>query len=284
LSRKRIPLAVIFWGVRGSIPAPGRKTLRYGGNTSCVEIRQGRDSLILDGGSGIRLLGGLPRWEKKHSLAGKTISILVSHTHMDHIVGIPFFQPAIRNGQSLKIYGPPGLSQSLRHLFPFPRLQSRKRICKITPSCFRIGPFRVASFWLNHPGRALGYRIATPSGQTVVYMSDHEPLRHFRHHPAAPSEARLLSLIHKADLLILDGQYLGKEYRRHRGWGHSSVPDSVHLSLKGGARRLILFHHDPHHSDAILAKKLLEARRLIARSGSGMTCRLAREGEKIVIN
>ncbi|MBI2982188.1 MAG: MBL fold metallo-hydrolase [Deltaproteobacteria bacterium] len=272
-------LQVKFWGTRGSIPSPGKATLRYGGNTSCVEVLYGNHSLIVDGGTGIRLLGkSLSRKSRK------PVSILISHTHMDHIAGIPFFAPALNNGRSIRIYGPPGLKKSLQHLFPFPRLQSKKTIFEIKPRSFRISPFTVDCRWVNHPGGSLGYKIRTPGGHSVVYISDHEPVTYCRHGSWAPSDREMIQWIDRPDLLIMDAQYFEAEYKKRKGWGHSSLSYTVRLALQSGARKLCLFHHDPNHSDPMLKRKLAHALEIINREGGRISCSLSQEGTTITLS
>ena len=273
LSTKGNPVSVRFWGTRGSIAAPGRSTVRYGGNTSCLEVRYGKESLILDGGTGIRLFG-----QARNGSVDRNIRILVTHTHMDHIAGLPFFGPALKNGQPLDIYGPPGLKKALQNLFPFPVLTSHKRIHEIRTGTLRLPPFMVSTQWLNHPGKVLGYRIRVPSGRSVVYISDHEPGDHFCHNREAITNGSLARWIAEPDLLVMDAQYFEAECHARRGWGHSSIAHTVHLALESGAKKLVLFHHDPSHSDRILEQKLTQARKFIHRSGKRLPCHLAREG------
>ena len=229
---------ITFWGTRGSIPAPGRSTVRCGGNTSCVEVRYGKASLILDGGTGIRVLG-LRSAVRRHS----PITILTSHVHLDHIFGIPFFGPALQNGQSLRIYGPAGIKRALQNLFPFPELASRKEIRELGVRTFQIGPFRISTQWLNHPAKTLAYRIRFPNRKVMVYASDHEPTPLFRHSKQAPSDASLIRWMGSPDLLIMDAQYSDEEYPRRRGWGHSPWSATMTTALLAGGRRLGPYHH-----------------------------------------
>lgn len=267
---------ITFWGTRGSIPTPGRLTLKFGGNTSCVEIRFGRASLILDGGTGIRVLG-----RKRRSGWQSPISILTSHTHQDHIAGIPFFGPALVNGQSIRIYGPPGIKRALRHLFPFPELLSRREIVEIRAQRLFIVPFQVSSQWLNHPGPSLGYRVILPTGKRVVYLSDHEPTLLFRHSKRAPSDRELIRWMGHPDLLIMDAQYFDREYPRRQGWGHSPISATLAFAVRAGAKRLVLFHHDPSHSDSELMRQLKRARLWIRKKGSPLRLFLAQEGKTL---
>lgn len=279
LSKKGEEIRVTFWGTRGSLPTPGRSTLRYGGNTSCVEIRNGNHRLILDAGTGIRPLG-LSLIKKGGS---RSIPIFITHTHMDHIGGLPFFPPALKKRTTLKIFGPRGLKGALSRLFPFSKLPSRRIVCEIGPTRLRVPSFQVSSFWTNHPGGALAYRIVSPRGKTIVYASDHEPVASFCHGKQGLTDGRFASFLNAPDLLIMDAQFLDGEYGACRGWGHSSVVQTVRLALRCRARHLVLFHHDPGHSDKILLKKLAKARKLIARSGKKLACSLAAEGRTFTL-
>ena len=270
MSKTQTPVLITFWGVRGSIAAPGAATLRYGGNTSCVEVRQGGQGLVLDAGTGIRALGLKFDWKGQGN-----IPILVSHDHMDHIGGLPFFEPAFHKRQKINIYGPRGIKKALKNLFPFSVLLSQRKIHEVSQGELRGLPMKVEAFPLNHPGGALGYRIETASGKKILYISDHEP--------DLSSEKKLLSKIQGADLLIMDAQYLDHEYKKRRGWGHSSVASTVMLALKARVKHLILFHHDPEHSDRTLEKKLKMAKSLIRRAGSHLKCQLAREGLRMTL-
>ncbi len=259
---------VIFWGTRGSIAVPGRSTLRYGGNTPCVEIRQGSHRLILDGGTGIRPLGLKGPWNSQ------PIPILVTHTHADHIGGIPFFLPAIRPGHSIRIYGPQNLKKALQHLFPFSVLRSSRNFIRVGSHLFRVGPFRISPHPLNHPGGALGYRIFFPHGRSLVYISDHEP-------GGRKEEASLAQWADGADLLIMDSQYFDHEYRQRQGWGHSPISYTARFATAIRAKRLILFHHNPGHSDPTLEAKKVQAQRFLQQSTQRIRCQLAREGATI---
>lgn len=232
--------------------------------------------MILDGGTGIRRLGRRP------DLRGP-VTILVTHAHMDHIGGIPFFGPALCNGRPLKIFGPPGLKKALANLFPFSVLTSQKRIVELSAGPVKGAPFRAECLFVNHPGGALAYRLSIPKGPSLVYISDHEPRDRFRHNLRAPSDTELIRWMNRPDLLILDSQYFDGEYKKRRGWGHSPLSYSVRLALQSGAKQLVLFHHDPSHSDARLERKLKRARTLIAAAGTKLPCRLAREGQTLLL-
>ncbi len=251
-----------FWGVRGGLPAPGPDTLRYGGNTACVEVRCGNRLLILDAGSGLRCLGDALMPD--HGEVNEA-EVLLSHTHLDHICGLPFFGPLYRPGTHLRIWGgktcvPETLKAMLAATLsdPFmPDLLPQVR-AEIEFSEFRPGDvlapwpgLRVSTAELRHPGGAVGYRLEWNS-KTIAYVTDTE------HDPAAP-DAEVLRLAKDADILIYDATYTDEEFRLYRGWGHSTWQEGVRLADAAGAKRLVLFHHAPSRTDADLDRIEAEA-------------------------
>jgi phosphoribosyl 1,2-cyclic phosphodiesterase len=296
---------VIFWGVRGSIPAPGPSTVRYGGNTSCVEVRADGEIIVLDAGSGIRLLG--QSLQREFGSDPIRLAILISHTHWDHIQGLPFFLPAYSGKNQLKVFGYDGTRTRLREILAgqmetpfFPvtmaELPGKIEIEELKDMDFRIGRLRIRSKFLNHPGVCAGYRISTPAG-SVVYMPDNEPFeqldvqlrnrgventaRQFK----SPAEERadLIEFLRGADLLIVDAQYTDEEYQRHVGWGHGSVSSVVSLAADADVKRLLLFHHDPNHDDEMVDKIVDKARMQIAQVGKSITVEAAREGSEVIL-
>jgi phosphoribosyl 1,2-cyclic phosphodiesterase len=248
---------VKVWGARGSIPAPGPETTRYGGNTSCVEIQLSDDSLIvLDAGTGIRNLGiALPPTERP-------VHILLTHLHLDHIQGLMFFAPVFRPEANVVIWGPTSPEGSLRDRIgryisaPLTPVEVRELPCQVSfreaeTTEWRIGPARIRAASVAHRGPTLGYRVEA-DGCSVCYIPDHEP-------GLGASLAELdeewisgFDLARDATLLIHDAQYTDDEYPAHLGWGHSSLSDALVLGRRAGAERLLLFHHDPLHSDDFL--------------------------------
>lgn len=277
-------VTVRFWGVRGSIPAPGPETSRYGGNTACVEVRAAGELIILDAGSGIRSLG-LALRKKKRPVTG---TLLISHAHWDHIQGLPFFLPAMIPGNRFRVYG--SGDRPIRSIFAgqmespyFPvsldDLPDTLEFHELRDIPITIGGVTVRTLRLHHPGLTLGFRIEA-AGRSVVYATDQEP------HPAADSgepvlDAALIRFAAGADLLIGDAQYTPEEYCQHLGWGHSSMTDAVRLALAAGVRRLVLFHHDPERSDAALDHLLARARAEVVRRGGVLDCTAAAEGLEI---
>lgn len=257
-------ITVTLWGTRGSLASPGTDTAGYGGNTSCVEVRGADDTvLVLDAGTGIRPLGStLPP-------ALRRVDVLLTHLHMDHIQGLGFFGPLYRSDFEVHIWGPASTTQSLRtrltrYLSPplFP-VHLRDLPCKIflhEVPCgdFHIGPFSIASSLVCHPGPTVGYRIATDEA-SLAYIPDHEPALGMESVPEEGAWTSGHDLAAGVDLLIHDAQYSNEEYVQRIGWGHCSVEHAVQFASLAKAKRLLLFHHDPAHSDHEVERILHEA-------------------------
>ena len=241
---------VRFWGVRGSIPAPGPETVRYGGNTSCVEVWCGDSLFILDAGSGLRPLG-LSLDKLPHPVKGH---LFLSHLHWDHIQGIPFFTSAYRPGNQFDIYGcqrqghhlKDNLVGQMTHPnFPVPLsvMQSTINFHEIDAGDeFSIGDVHVRTAELNHPGGAMGTRIEY-QGRAVAYCSDHEHEADRKLHPGVEKLAQ------DADLLIYDATYTEQEYPSRAGWGHSTWEVACEIAPGLNIKQLAIFHHDPTHDD-----------------------------------
>jgi phosphoribosyl 1,2-cyclic phosphodiesterase len=258
-------MKVTLWGTRGSLATPGPETVRYGGNTSCVEVR-GSDGtlLVLDAGTGIRRLGATVGPE-----AGR-VDVLLTHLHMDHIQGLGFFRPLDQPGQEVHIWGPPSTTLDLRarlgrYLSPplFP-VRLRDLPCELTLhdaplDGFQIGALSVKAALVCHPGPTLGYRI-TEDGVSMAYLPDHEPALGAQRFPGRPDWTSGFALAHGVDLLIHDSQYSAAQYARHVGWGHSAIPHTLAFAATAGVKRLVTFHHDPRHDDSTLDRLLQEAR------------------------
>jgi phosphoribosyl 1,2-cyclic phosphodiesterase len=250
-------MRVKLWGTRGSLAAPGPETIRYGGNTSCVEVRGDDGTLVvLDAGTGIRHLGATLGPEMPR------IDLLLTHLHMDHIQGLGFFEPLNRPSQEIHIWGPPSTTLDLRarlarYLSPplFP-LRLRDLPCHVilhdvALGCFEIGGLQIAADLVVHPGPTVGYRI-TEQGASLAYLPDHEPALGVDHFPGEPDWTSGFKLASGAELLIHDAQYTPTEYLTHVGWGHSTLPQAIAFATKAGVKRLVPFHHDPAHADQLL--------------------------------
>jgi phosphoribosyl 1,2-cyclic phosphodiesterase len=256
-------MSVTLFGTRGSLPTTGPETARYGGNTSAVEVRGSDGTLLaLDAGTGIRRLGA------QIPLATARVDVLLTHLHMDHIQGLGFFGPLYDPGIDVHIWGPPstlsieaGLSRYLSPpLFPVQLRDFPRVTCHQVPSSpFEIGPFRIRTSLVCHPGPTIGYRIEAGRG-TIVYLPDHElGLRNGRW--SEPGCISSYDLAAGADLLIHDAQYTDEEYERCIGWGHSTYSHALEFAAQVGAKEIVPFHHDPSHDDMTLDRLLVDAER-----------------------
>jgi phosphoribosyl 1,2-cyclic phosphodiesterase len=256
---------VTLWGTRGSLPAAGPETVRYGGNTACVEVR-GADGtlLILDAGTGVRRLGA--RLDAQIS----RVDLLLTHLHMDHIEGLGFFEPLYQAELEVHLWAPPSATLDLsarlsRYLSPpLSPVRLRDLPCRLTlhdvpRGRFEIGGLDVVADFVCHPGPTVGYRITEDAG-SISYLPDHEPALGARHFPEDPDWTSGFDLASGVDLLIHDAQYNAAEYVEHVGWGHSSISQALAFAAAAGVRRLVTFHHDPAHDDAALDRLLEEAR------------------------
>lgn len=272
---------ITIWGARGSVPTPGPATARYGGNTACVSVRSGRERddrlVILDAGTGIRELG-------KQLVDGGngpvSVDLLVTHTHWDHIQGLPFFAPFFGAGNAVRIWGPQQgavpLEQILREqmrpvVFPVPleQVAAELTVTHVTTGEFRIDGFLVRAMRLRHPGTTLGYRL-TPvdGGPSMAYVTDNE-LGPGGHYAVGPTwRAQLLGFLSGVDVMVHDAMYTSDELEQHRGWGHSSHLESVALAAEAGVQRLVLFHHRPEHDDRVMDVMVDEARAAAAQAGA----------------
>ncbi|MBM4441544.1 MAG: MBL fold metallo-hydrolase [Candidatus Rokubacteria bacterium] len=294
-------MKVTFWGTRGSIPSPGPDTVRYGGNTSCVEVRVGGHVLVFDAGTGMRPLGlALAKDFRDQPL---TVHLFISHTHWDHIQGFPFFAPAYRAASTIHIYGAPGQGRSLEKVlrgqmesdyFPvgLADLAATLDVHEFRAAPFEIGDVRVDASYLNHPAMNLAYRVSC-GGRSLVYATDHEPHAATLEHMAGRGEegrafgarldAGVVAFAADTDLLIADAQYTDEEYPQRIGWGHSPLSATVALAVGARARALALFHHDPMHGDDVVARMEREARERVAALGAATRCFAAAEGQTLTL-
>jgi diguanylate cyclase (GGDEF)-like protein len=284
---------VRFWGTRGSIASPGESTARYGGNTSCVEVRAGDGTVIvLDCGTGARDLGlhlvrTLPSPMRLH--------LFIGHTHWDHIQGFPFFVPAFLPGAELNVYAPRGFQQSLEEAMAgqmeysyFPvklrDLRSRIHFTELEEGFFRIGDVLVETQYLNHTAPTIGYRMSS-GGATLAYVTDHEPF--WRSEDGIlyhPGDQRHIAFMRGADLVIHDAQYTHEEYTNRLGWGHATPEYATDVALAAGARRLALFHHDPDHDDPAMERMEAHARARVKECRGVLDVFAAREGLELQVD
>jgi len=284
-----------FWGVRGSIPTPGPDTAFYGGNTSCVELFVDGERIILDAGSGIRVLGMQLMKEAAATKKPLEMTLIISHTHWDHIQGLPFFIPAYVPTNKLHVVGYKAVCHHLEEVlgmqmeptyFPVSMedMPSHPDVHEVDDH-FDVGPVKVAAFFTNHPGRCAGFRFETSVG-SIAYVSDNE-INHEGQATHLPKETaehmiqRMVDTLHGVRVLIHDAQYTAEEYRSKVGWGHSAVEDVVDLAGKAGVERLFLFHHDPMRSDADINRVLRAARARAEENGWHLRIDAAREGLEV---
>ncbi len=276
-------MRVRVWGVRGSILTPGSKTAAFGGNTSCVQV-SGDDGteLILDAGSGIRELGA--------DLFGRRrrLHILLTHLHLDHIQGLLFFAPMFDPEAEITVWGPPGripLRKRLARYLSNPLspieirdLPARVAFDEVPSDGWRVGEFEVRAALVAHRGPTLGYRIEQ-SEASLCYLPDHEPGlgANLSSMPAAWISG--LGLARGATALIHDSQYTDQEYPARRGWGHSSLSDTLAFAQRSQPESLLMFHHDPSHDDERLRSLARQAVEDAARLGIDGRVHVAREGE-----
>jgi phosphoribosyl 1,2-cyclic phosphodiesterase len=275
-------MLVRFWGVRGSTPTPQSENLRYGGNTSCVEVRVNGHIYVFDCGTGFRNLGKQLALEQTgNGKNGHPINahIFLSHFHWDHIQGIPFFSPLYTDCNNSFVFHSSsrtrGLQQALEEQMADPyfpvnmsEMAARRQFSNIDEGRTTLDHCTVQSMWLNHPQGCLGFRMET-QGKVIVYATDNEP-----GDPVFDKSVRKLAA--GADILIYDAQYLPEEYAaRKQGWGHSHWREAINVVMESGAKELILFHHDPDHTDACIDSVVKQAREHYAK------VRAASEGMEI---
>jgi len=292
-----------FWGVRGSIPTPGPKTVYYGGNTSCVEVRADGELIILDAGTGIRTLGLSLADEFKDQPI--SLTLLITHTHWDHIQGFPFFPVAYNPKNNIRVLAFEGMRKSLEATlssqmespyFPISMQQMPGNIMieELKDKHFQVGSVKVEATFTNHPGITACYKLTTRGG-VIVYVPDNELLQRLRSSKATSDEKkdaenfarerdhRLAEFIRGADIVMMDCQYDCDEYPKYVGWGHSCVDDSIALAVEAGVKHFYLFHHDPTHDDSKVTAMVENARALAARLGGNLEIDAAREGLEVVL-
>jgi phosphoribosyl 1,2-cyclic phosphodiesterase len=302
-------LSVRFWGVRGSIPCPGRTTVIFGGNTVCLEIRADDRLIIVDLGTGIKPLGDLLLSPDQRKKGPVDTDIFITHTHWDHIMGFPMFAPLFIPTTKLRIYGPVSYENDTLEAIISTQLSYRYWPVRLSELSAKIeydqiketsldlgGGLSVTTKYLNHPILCLGYRFMY-QGKSIVTAFDHEPFRNlFPTDPANPSynedaaregelaakeeNEKVLRFFQGADILIHDTQYTVPEYETHIGWGHASYEYAIESALLTQVKKLILFHHDPGHADQQL-EELETGYRSSVKGKSPLEIIMAQEGTTV---
>ena len=257
-------MRIRLWGTRGSVASPGPDTVRYGGNTACVEIRTGTALIVLDAGTGIRPLG-----VRLRGYSGR-IDLMLSHLHLDHLQGLGFFEPCFRPDVELHIWGPASPTADLgerlaRYLSPplFPvrlrNLGGRVVLHDVPHEPFEVGDVVVRGQPIIHPGPTVGYRIEDETG-SIAYLPDHEPALGAPTFPMPPDWTSGHELAAGADVLLHDAQYTADEYATRVGWGHSSIDQTWAFAVQAEVGQLVTFHHDPSHDDEQLDSLVAQLR------------------------
>jgi phosphoribosyl 1,2-cyclic phosphodiesterase len=288
-------LTLRFWGTRGSIPSPGPSTVRYGGNTPCVELRTADGWLIiLDAGTGIRELGrSLIERAAGAAVAG---DIFLTHAHWDHIQGIPFFAPLFLKGNHFTIWGSQSLETSIDRVvrdqmsptvFPvtFEELDARIDFRSLSDQATMGRGYEVSAMPVRHPGGALAYRFTNGSagGRALVYVSDNELNPAAQYDEAPDWRERFVAFSRGAGVLVHDTMYTAEEYDSFIGWGHSSYTDVVELALEAEVEQLVLFHHRPERTDDEVDRCLESCRALVASRGGRLDIVAAAEGMTLTV-
>lgn len=273
------------WGSRGSIPVSGQSVLKYGGDTTCIEVRtEDNEVIIIDAGSGIRNLGNVLANEKRHECA-----ILFTHYHWDHTLGLPFFKPVYMDGMQISIYGCSQAENSLEEVIPrlmvspyFPvdlhNVKSNIVYHKVCDTGFQIKSVLVTPISLSHPNQCLGYKLVENNKCAVIFTDNELTFKH----PGRLDYNDYLDFAHNADLFIHDAQYTQKEYEMTIGWGHSVYTDALKLALEAGVSRFGLFHHDPERTDAELDKIVEDCNKQVKMDNStSLDCFAVYEGMEI---
>ncbi|MFZ2419482.1 MAG: MBL fold metallo-hydrolase [Smithellaceae bacterium] len=263
------------WGARGSIPVSGKDYLRYGGNTTCLEIRNNRDDILLvDAGSGIREAGNAFLADGR-----RDFTLLLTHAHWDHIMGFPFFKPLYRHDATINIWGCPFAQDSIREMlarvmfapyFPikYDDIHANVTYAEICIETYQLGDLTITPIALSHPNQGTGYKFSE-AGRTFVFLTDNEL---GLQHEGGLSYDNYIEFCRGADLLIHDAEYLDEEYPKRRGWGHSTIEQATKLALDAGVKQLGLFHHNQERIDTEVDNLVALSRRIIRERKSSLEC------------
>jgi len=263
------------WGARGSIPVSGKDYLRYGGNTTCLEIRNNRDDILLvDAGSGIREAGNAFLADGR-----RDFTLLLTHAHWDHIMGFPFFKPLYRHDATINIWGCPFAQDSIREMlarvmfapyFPikYDDIHANVTYAEICIETYHLGDLTITPIALSHPNQGTGYKFSE-AGKSFVFLTDNEL---GLQHEGGLSYDNYIEFCRGADLLIHDAEYLDEEYPKRRGWGHSTIEQATSLALDAGVKQLGLFHHNQERIDTEVDDLVALSRRIIRERKSSLEC------------
>jgi phosphoribosyl 1,2-cyclic phosphodiesterase len=275
------------WGCRGSLATPGVETTRYGGNTSCVEIRTSDGTLVvLDAGTGIRRLGLSLTPDRP-----RTVHLLLTHMHLDHVEGLGFFLPLFDADTEISVWGPPWPGRPLGEriaaylsppLFPLPfeTIPAQFSFHEVGDEPWEVGSLRVTAGIVKHPGPTVAYRLEE-DGRSLAFVPDNEPALDVDVASAPVDDLSGYAVASGVDVLLHDAQYTEEEYTTRKGWGHSSVPDFVKFVRRAAPRRVVMFHHDPSHSDDML--EVMRASAVDLSGEAAPPIELAREGMEIAL-
>lgn len=290
-------IKVKFWGTRGSIPVPGKDTIKYGGNTPCVEVCLGGDSIIIfDAGTGIRVLGDALIQKKTRVRA----HIFFTHFHWDHIQGFPFFAPAYQPENHIIFYGYEDKGSKLGKIisdqmesvyYPVPMTRLGANIQfqpLIGNENYQIENFKISTFYLMHPGNTIGYLLSHHDIK-IAYLTDNELVsekytgkgKKRQNIENSDYNKNIINFSKGVDLLIIDAQYSNEKYQHKQGWGHSRYSDVLEMGMAAGVKKLALFHHDPTHNDDLMDNIVSECQSIIKKRGLKMECFGAQEGMEI---
>jgi len=277
-------MKITCWGARGSIPVSGKDFLKYGGDTTCIEIRSKDDDvIIIDAGTGMRKLGNKLLASNK-----RTCSVLFTHAHWDHLMGFPFFKPIYMKGTKISLYGCPYAQESVKDIlsrsmaapyFPveFSQLQAEFTTQSVCDKAFDIGPVHIEPIQLNHPNRGMGYKF-TEDGKSFVFLTDNELSMK---HAGGAEYSDYLRFAAGADLLIHDAEYTEAQHALTKGWGHSVYTDALRLAMEAKVDQFGLFHHNQERSDSELDQLVDDCGRIAREKNSKVRCFAAEAGVEI---
>lgn len=272
------------WGARGSIAVSGRDFIKYGGDTTCIEVVSNTgDLIIIDAGTGIRLLGNKLMREK-----ARRVNLLLTHAHWDHLSGFPFFKPIYRKESEIRVYGPQPTQDSLKKIlsktmsspyFPIELEDINADISFLGMGIndYSIGSVKIRTIPLSHPNQGVGYRLEE-DGKSFVFLTDNELT--YRH-PKGLAYAEYVKFAKDADILFHDSEYSREEYKETQGWGHSVYLDTVQLAIDANVKCLGLFHHNQDRTDAEVDRILKECKKMLSEKGSKIKCFAVASGTEI---